>query len=88
MPRIKAAVCHAFGEPLRVEDIQLRAPIAGEVEVTLDAVAICHSDITYAGGGWGGSLPAVYGHEAAGTIAALGDGVTGLAVGDITLMAA
>ena len=86
MKIIKAAVCHAFGEPLRVEDIQLRAPIAGEVEVTLDAVAICHSDITYAGGGWGGSLPAVYGHEAAGTIAALGDGVTGLAVGDSVIV--
>ena len=82
MEKIKAAVCHAFGEPLVVEDILLRAPLLGEIEVTLDAVAICHSDISYAEGAWGGSLPAVYGHEAAGRVSAVGQGVTGLAVGD------
>lgn len=82
MQTIKAAVCHKFGAPLVIEDVQLRSPAAGEVQVDLAAVAICHSDITYADGGWGGSLPAVYGHEAAGRISALGDGVTGLAVGD------
>ena len=48
MQTIKAAVCHAFGDPLRIEDIHLRAPEMGEVEVTVDAVAICHSDISYA----------------------------------------
>jgi S-(hydroxymethyl)glutathione dehydrogenase/alcohol dehydrogenase len=82
MKTIKAAVCHAFGAPLNIEDVQLRAPEAGEIEVALDAVAICHSDISYADGSWGGSLPAVYGHEAAGHITATGPGVTGLNVGD------
>ncbi len=82
MQTIKAAVCHAFGDPLRIEDIHLRAPETGEVEVTIDAVAICHSDISYAEGAWGGSLPAVYGHEAAGRISAVGAGVTGLSEGD------
>lgn len=82
MPKIRAAVCHEFGAPLSVEEVALRAPGLGEVEVDLHAVAICHSDITYAEGGWGGSLPAVYGHEAAGRISALGGGVTGLALGD------
>ncbi len=82
MQTIKAAVCHAFNEPLVIQDILLRAPEQGEVEVTLDAVAICHSDISYAEGAWGGSLPAVYGHEAAGRITAMGDGVRGLALGD------
>ena len=82
MQTIKAAVCHAFGEPLVIETIQLRAPALGEVEVTLDAVAICHSDISYADGAWGGSLPAVYGHEAAGVVSAVGEGVNGLAAGD------
>lgn len=82
MARIKAAVCHAFGQDLTIEDVALRAPIAGEIEVTLGAVAICHSDISYADGAWGGSLPAVYGHEAAGRITAVGDGVHGLALGD------
>jgi S-(hydroxymethyl)glutathione dehydrogenase / alcohol dehydrogenase len=79
---IKAAVCHEFGAPLVVEEVRLRAPQGSEVEVTVDAVAICHSDISYAGGAWGGSLPAVYGHEAAGRITAVGPNVRGLAEGD------
>jgi Zn-dependent alcohol dehydrogenase len=82
MQIIKAAVCHEFGAPLVVQDIQLAAPDMGQVEVTLKAVAICHSDIHYAEGGWGGNLPAVYGHEAAGVISAVGPGVTGFAEGD------
>ncbi|MGV6849970.1 MAG: zinc-binding dehydrogenase [Marinibacterium sp.] len=79
---VKAAVCHAFGAPLVVEDVRLAPPGPDQVEVTLDAVAVCHSDILYADGAWGGTLPAVYGHEAAGRISALGDRVHGFAVGD------
>jgi len=79
---IRAAVCHEFGKPLVIENIQLRAPNTGEIEVTLDAVAICHSDISYAQGAWGGTLPAVYGHEAAGRITALGDNTPNFALGD------
>ncbi|WP_116598749.1 zinc-binding dehydrogenase [Primorskyibacter marinus] len=82
MPRIKAAICRAFGAPLTIEELDLRAPLTGEAEVTLEAVAICHSDISYAEGAWGGTLPAVYGHEAAGRISAVGTGVTGFALGD------
>ncbi|UWQ50311.1 Zn-dependent alcohol dehydrogenase [Leisingera caerulea] len=82
MQTIKAAVCHAFGAPLVIEEVQLAPPGMGEVEVTLDAVAICHSDISYAEGAWGGHLPAVYGHEAAGVITGLGAGVQGFAAGD------
>ena len=78
MTRIKAAVCHEFGKPLHVEDIDLRAPENDEIEVTLGAVAICHSDISFANGDWGGFLPAVYGHEAAGRVSAVGDNVRGL----------
>ena len=81
MQTIQAAVCRAFGEPLRIEDIQLADPGMGEVEVTLDAVAICHSDISFAEGAWGGHLPAVYGHEAAGIVTAVGPGVTTVAEG-------
>ena len=86
MTSIKAAVAHAFGQPLSIEEVELAHPKPGEVEVTLDACAICHSDITYLDGGWGGSLPAVYGHEAAGRISALGDGVTGLKAGDAVVV--
>jgi len=82
MKTIKAAVCRSFGEPLVIEEVQLLAPGAGEVEVTLDAVAICHSDITFASGAWGGFLPAVYGHEAAGVITATGSGVGDFQIGD------
>ncbi|MEL0436783.1 Zn-dependent alcohol dehydrogenase [Phycobacter sp. K97] len=82
MQTIKAAVCREFGQPLVIEDIQIADPRMGEVQVTLDAVAICHSDISFAEGAWGGHLPAVYGHEAAGTITKVGDGVNGFAEGD------
>ncbi|WP_424832755.1 Zn-dependent alcohol dehydrogenase [Ruegeria sp.] len=82
MQSIKAAVCRTFGQPLVIEDIQIAPPGMGEVEVTLGAVAICHSDITYASGAWGGFLPAVYGHEAAGVITATGDEVGPFKIGD------
>lgn len=82
MTKIKAAVCHEFGAPLKIEEVELRTPEQGEVEVTLEAVAICHSDISFADGYWGGSLPAVYGHEAAGHVSAVGPGVSGYEEGD------
>jgi S-(hydroxymethyl)glutathione dehydrogenase/alcohol dehydrogenase len=85
MPTIKAAVCHEFGAPLVVQDVQLAPPGHGEIEITLSACAICHSDISFAEGGWGGALPAVYGHEAAGRISGIGPGVTGYQIGDTVL---
>ncbi len=74
---IKAAVSHAFGQSLQIEDVELCPPRFGEVQVKLSAVAICHSDIVFAEGHWGGDLPAIYGHEAAGHISAIGEGVSG-----------
>lgn len=82
MSRIQAAVCRAFKEPLVIEELDMAPPEAGEVEVTLKACAVCHSDIAFASGSWGGRLPAVYGHEAAGEVTALGAGVTGMDLGD------
>ena len=86
MTKIRAAICHEFGQPLTVETVELRAPGPGEVEVKLDACAICHSDLTYIDGGWGGALPAVYGHEAAGTVSAVGTGVEGFETGSKVLV--
>lgn len=86
MQTIKAAVCRAFGQPLVIEEIQIDAPGQGAVEVTLDAVAICHSDISFADGAWGGHLPAVYGHEAAGVITAVGPGVSRFAPGQAVVV--
>lgn len=91
MQTIRAALCREFGKPLSIETISLRDPGAGEVQVTLAACAICHSDISFIEGGWGGDLPAVYGHEAAGTITSLGPDVVGYGLGDhviVTLMRA
>lgn len=82
MITVKAAVCHAFGKPLAIEEVGLAAPGPGEILVDVKACAICHSDILYAEGAWGGGLPAVYGHEAAGVVSRVGAGVTSLAPGD------
>ena len=79
---MRAAVCRAFGEPLTVEEVILDPPGPGEIRVAVAACAICHSDITYADGGWGGTLPAVYGHEAAGVVDQVGEGVSDFKPGD------
>ena len=78
---MKVAVCREFGAPLTIEEALLDPPQAGEVMVRIAACAICHSDITYMQGGWGGALPAVYGHEAAGVVEVVGPGVADLARG-------
>ena len=77
-----AAVCRGFGRPLAIEEVVLDPPGPGEVEVEVAACAVCHSDILYADGAWGGTLPAVYGHEAAGVVRAVGSGVTEVRPGD------
>ncbi len=83
---MKAAVCREFGAPLVIEELHLADPGPGEVKVRMVATAICHSDITYAEGGWGGQLPAVYGHEGAGIVAEVGPGVHSVKVGDAVVV--
>ncbi|HEY1864027.1 MAG TPA: alcohol dehydrogenase catalytic domain-containing protein, partial [Roseiarcus sp.] len=80
--KTKAAVCRAFGAPLTVETVELAEPGPGETLIRTAACAICHSDISFFDGAWGGELPAVYGHEAAGVVEAVGLGVTRLKPGD------
>jgi S-(hydroxymethyl)glutathione dehydrogenase / alcohol dehydrogenase len=79
---VQAAVCHAFGEPLSIERVDLDPPGAGEVKVRVAACAVCHSDVAYASGAWGGDLPAIYGHEAAGIVEETGGETGDLAPGD------
>jgi len=79
---MRAAICREFGQPLEIAEVELARPGPGEVRAALRAVAICHSDVTFADGGWGGDLPAVYGHEAAGVVTEVGDGVSDFAPGD------
>ena len=79
---MRAAICRAFGHPFEIAEVSLAPPGPGQVRAEVRAVAICHSDVTYADGGWGGMLPAVYGHEAAGIVTEVGEGVAGFAPGD------
>ena len=83
---MKAAVCYEFGKPLVIEEVKLLPPETGEVQVKLAACAICHSDILYTEGAWGGDLPAVYGHEAAGIVESVGHGVKSFQPGDHVLV--
>lgn len=79
---MKAAVCRSFGQPLEIEELSIAEPGVGEIKVRLAACAICHSDVTLAEGGWGGALPAVYGHEASGVVDSIGPDVAGIEPGD------
>lgn len=80
---MKAAVCYEFGKPLVVEDIDLESPKKGEVKIRLAATAICHSDIHVIKGDFPGiQLPIVAGHESAGYVVEVGDGVNSVKPGD------
>jgi len=79
---VRAAVCRAFGEPLTIEELDLAPPQGSEIRVRIKACAICHSDVLLMEGAWGGTLPAVFGHEAAGLVEEVGPHVTGLEPGD------
>jgi propanol-preferring alcohol dehydrogenase len=82
--KMKAAVVRAFGKPLVIEDVAVPTPGPGEVLVKVVACGVCHTDLHAADGDWPvkPTLPFIPGHEAAGVIAALGPGVTGLKEGD------
>lgn len=79
---MKAALCYEFGQPLVIEEINIDPPQAGEIKVKLAACAICHSDIHAMEGAWGGALPALFGHEAAGVVAEVGPQVSLVKPGD------
>ena len=85
---IQAAVCREFGGPLTIETLRLDPPQGGEIRVKVLASSICHSDIIYMDGGWGGTLPAVFGHEVAGLVTDLGPAVrsTDIRAGDRVLV--
>jgi NDMA-dependent alcohol dehydrogenase len=78
----KAAVCVGLNEPLEIQDLDLDAPHAGEIRLRMGASGVCHSDLSIQNGTLMGALPMVLGHEGAGVVEELGEGVTGLEVGD------
>ncbi len=79
---MQAAVCYEFGKPLIVEDVVIDPPQFGEAKVKLAATAICHSDVHLIRGEWGGEVPVIAGHESAGIVDAVGEGVTNVQPGD------
>jgi S-(hydroxymethyl)glutathione dehydrogenase/alcohol dehydrogenase len=78
----RAAVLRAVNTPMNVETIEVGPVASGDVLVRIRAASLCHTDLEVIEGALACPLPAVLGHEAAGEVAALGDGVSGLAVGD------
>lgn len=79
---VRAAVLTASGEPMRVAEIDLPEPGPGQVRVRIAATGVCHSDLSLARGTLRQPLPAVLGHESAGTVVSVGTGVTTTAPGD------
>ncbi|MDA0182292.1 alcohol dehydrogenase catalytic domain-containing protein [Solirubrobacter phytolaccae] len=83
MTKMRAAVLEEFGAPLVVQEVELADPKPGEVLVRLVACGVCHTDMyTASGADPSGYAPAVLGHEGAGVVEKLGEGVKDLAVGD------
>ena len=81
--KIRAAVLHHPSRPVVVEEVELDPPKAGEVLVKVAAAGVCHSDVRYADGELGADRwPIVLGHEGAGVVEAVGDGVTHVKPGD------
>src|SRR5690349_4642603 len=81
--KIRAAVLEQFGQPLAVQELELAEPKAGEVLVRLVACGVCHTDMyTASGADPSGYAPTVLGHEGAGVVDAVGEGVTSVAPGD------
>jgi S-(hydroxymethyl)glutathione dehydrogenase / alcohol dehydrogenase len=81
--KIRAAVLEEFGAPLSVQELDLAEPKAGEVLVRLVACGVCHTDLyTASGADPSGYAPTVLGHEGAGVVERLGEGVTSLEPGD------
>jgi S-(hydroxymethyl)glutathione dehydrogenase / alcohol dehydrogenase len=81
--KIRAAVLEEFGQPLVVQDIDIAPPRAGEVLVKLKACGVCHTDLyTASGADPSGYAPCVLGHEGAGVVEEIGEGVTSVKVGD------
>ena len=81
--KIRAAVLEEFGAPLVVQEVELAEPKAGEVLVRLVACGVCHTDLyTASGADPTGYAPTVLGHEGAGVVERVGDGVDSLTPGD------
>ncbi|MFB7108230.1 Zn-dependent alcohol dehydrogenase [Streptomyces sp. NPDC056190] len=83
---VRAAVLPAIGSPLEITGIELPEPGPGRVRVRLAAAGVCHSDLSLTNGTLRVPVPAVLGHEGAGTVVAVGEGVTQVVPGDAVVL--
>lgn len=85
--RAKAAVMYGVNQPLVIEEIELDSPKRGEVLVKTGASGVCHSDLHFMEGSYPTATPIVLGHESAGTVVEVGEGVTNVKPGDRVVVA-
>ena len=83
---VRGVISRAKGAPVELVDIVIPDPGPGEVVVAIQACGVCHTDLTYREGGINDSYPFLLGHEAAGIVETVGDGVTHVAPGDFVIL--
>ncbi len=83
---VKGVVARAKGAPVTIETIVVPDPGPGEAVVDVQACGVCHTDLHYREGGINDDFPFLLGHEAAGMVSAVGEGVTNVAVGDYVVL--
>jgi S-(hydroxymethyl)mycothiol dehydrogenase len=87
MPQtVRGVVALGAKQPVSVEDVVVPDPGAGEVVVQVQACGVCHTDLHYREGGISDDFPFLLGHEAAGIVEAVGDGVASVAAGDFVVL--
>src|SRR5947199_3023533 len=84
---VQGVVSVAKGKPVEIAAVRVPDPGPGEALVRVQACGVCHTDLHYREGGINDDSPFLLGHEAAGTVEAVGDGVTGVAPGDYVVIA-
>ena len=84
--RVRGVISRAKGQPVELVDIVIPDPGPGEVVVDVQACGVCHTDLTYREGGINDDYPFLLGHEAAGVVEAVGEGVTAVAPGDFVIL--
>src|SRR4029079_18499314 len=84
---VRGVVAKAKGEPVSIETIVIPDPGPGEAVVAIKACGVCHTDLHYREGAINDEFPFLLGHEAAGVVEAVGDGVTNVAPGDYVVIA-
>jgi len=83
---VRGVIARAKGEPVEVTTVLVPDPGPGEARVRVQACGVCHTDLHYREGGIGEDFPYLLGHEAAGVVEAVGEGVTGVAPGDFVIL--